>query len=160
MENPAKNEEKRKKSMPRRKARIAVMQAMFAHQLNPRADMEMLIETVLDVEKLSRSAKKFFYELLDSALNRESLADDIIAQVAQNWNINRISSVDRNILRMAIAEFIDFPAISCEITMDEVIEIAKVYGSEKSPKFINGILDAAMTKLIEMGILKKDRPCE
>lgn len=160
MDNPAKHEDKRKKSLPRHRARIAVMQAMFAHQLNPQADMEMLIETILGMEKLSKSAKKFFRELLDSALKREALADTIIAQVAQNWNINRISSVDRNILRMAIAEFIDFPDISCEITMDEVIEIAKAYGSEKSPKFINGILDASMTRLIEMGLIMKDHSCE
>jgi len=143
-----------KKSFPRHRARRAALMAMFAHQIGGENALESLIEMILSYEELQDSVIEFFKELLQASLLREELADSIIDEVAENWEINRISAVDRNILRIGIAEFIDFPKISSNVTIDEAIELAKEFGSAQSSKFVNGILDAAMRKLKKLDITK------
>ncbi|MFP4459314.1 MAG: transcription antitermination factor NusB [Candidatus Zixiibacteriota bacterium] len=78
-----------------------------------------------------------------TAENIEKL-DDIIKEYSTNWDIERISIIDRNILRMSLAELLFFEDISGKITINEAVELAKKYGGEDSPRFINGILDAVM----------------
>jgi len=146
----------RKRSFPRHSARRAVLMAMFAHQLGEESDAAKLEETVRSFDELPDNAREFFRQLLVSAIARENLADAVIAQVADNWEIERISAVDRNILRIGIAELLDFPTISLKVTIDEAIELAKEFGGAQSSKFVNGLLDAAQKKLVEMGLLKKE----
>ena len=134
--------------------------AMFAHQLADENDIAKLEETVRSFDELPVSAIKFFRELLMATIARENLADSIIGAVTDNWEIERISAVDKNILRMGIAELLDFPTISLKVTINEAIELAKEFGSAQSSKFVNGVLDAAQKKLVEMGLLKKDEQME
>ncbi|MDP3937824.1 MAG: transcription antitermination factor NusB [Deltaproteobacteria bacterium] len=74
--------------------------------------------------------------------NREAL-DAVISEASEHWRLDRMSLVDRNILRMAIFEMTHMPEMSPSMAMNEAIEIAKSYGTEASPAFINGILDRA-----------------
>ncbi len=74
--------------------------------------------------------------------NREAL-DAVIVEASEHWRLDRMSLVDRNILRMAIFEMTHLPEMAPSMAMNEAIEIAKSYGTEASPAFINGILDRA-----------------
>ncbi|MEW5807775.1 MAG: transcription antitermination factor NusB [Acidobacteriota bacterium] len=82
--------------------------------------------------------------------------DNIIAANAEHWRLNRMAIVDRNILRMAIYEFLFELQTPLIVIIDEAIEVAKKFGSEESGSFVNGILDAVKKK-IENGIIASKR---
>ena len=65
----------------------------------------------------------------------------MIVKHAQNWRIDRINSVDKSILRMGIAELLFFKDVPASVTMDELVELSKVFGEAETPSFVNGILD-------------------
>jgi len=67
--------------------------------------------------------------------------DSRLAKVADNWSVERMAIVDRNVLRLGIYELYHGPATPFKVVLDEAIELAKRYGSEESPSFVNGILD-------------------
>jgi N utilization substance protein B len=84
--------------------------------------------------------------------------DDIIASHIKNWEVSRLATLDKLILRMAITEFIHFEQIPTKVTINEAIELAKSYSTRKSGTFVNGILDAILNDLSEKGrIVKKGR---
>ena len=71
----------------------------------------------------------------------KSALDQAIAKASEHWKVSRMSEVDRNILRIAAYEMLYRDDIPREVCMDEAIEIAKKYGTEDSPAFVNGVLD-------------------
>ena len=100
--------------------------------------------------------RSFAIELLHSALSNEEKYKELINQHLKNWDMERIAEMDLILLRMAIAEVLNFPTIPVNVTMNEYIEIAKVYSTPKSATFINGILDALVRKLkAEKKLLKE-----
>ncbi|MFH1121484.1 MAG: transcription antitermination protein NusB [Bacteroidota bacterium] len=79
----------------------------------------------------------------------------LIAERAQNWEIERIAVLDVILIKMALTEFTEFPSIPVKVTINEYIEISKEYSTPRSRQFINGILDKLVTDLKEGGIIKK-----
>jgi N utilization substance protein B len=139
----------------RREARERVMQALYAFELGG-GDVQHVIETLLrttleeDPESL-RFAESLFLRTLDHT----GAADALIKQHAENWDLERIALIDRILLRMAVCEFLAFEDIPPKVTINEAIDIAKRYSTDKSGQFINGILDAAVLDLQAQGRLKK-----
>ena len=135
------------------------MQALYEYLLTGNDDVEGLLDHAEEAdERLSDDARQFARQLLKSAIERAQLADSIIEQVTTNWELDRISAVDRSILRMGIAEFLDFESISPRVTIDEAVELAKEFGGIESPKFVNGVLDAALKKLRRMNLVPEEKP--
>jgi transcription antitermination protein NusB len=91
--------------------------------------------------KIHRVMSEFAQELVEAVQDEGASIDRLISSLSHHWKLYRISRVDRNILRMAIAEFIHFPEIPGKVILNEAIEIGKKYGAENSHSFINGILD-------------------
>lgn len=91
--------------------------------------------------------KDFAKELFRKTIMKYSEYDDLIKQNSENWDLERIAVMDILIMKMAIAEMIEFPSIPTRVTLDEYIEIAKFYSTEKSNIFINGILDKIINQL-------------
>ena len=148
-----------KRKFPRHMARRAVVQALYEYLLTGNDDVEGLLDHAEEAdERLSDDARQFARQLLKSAIERAQLADSIIEQVTTNWELDRISAVDRSILRMGIAEFLDFESISPRVTIDEAVELAKEFGGIESPKFVNGVLDAALKKLRRMNLVPEEKP--
>lgn len=79
--------------------------------------------------------------------NQSKKIDSLISQHASNWKIERISYIDRNILRIAIFEMIYIADIPPKVSINEAIEFSKVYGVAESSSFINGILDSVLATL-------------
>lgn len=96
--------------------------------------------------KASEEARLFSEKLFDLAIENDEQIDGLIREFAHNWKLERIAAVDRNILRLAIAEFL-YLVTPKAVVIDEAIEIARKFGSEKSPNFVNGILDAVTEKV-------------
>ena len=86
--------------------------------------------------------KKYACELLTQLYRAPEEIDELIKKRAANWDIKRMAAIDRNILRLAVAELCYFPQVPVKVVMDEAVELAKTFGAEDSGKFVNGIIDS------------------
>lgn len=101
---------------------------------------------------------EFAKDLLATATANEAAYNELIEPKLQNWEIERVASMDMIIMRMALSELLEFPFIPKKVTINEYIEIAKLYSTPKSKDFVNGILDKLMKELEDDGkIVKKGR---
>lgn len=131
----------------RRKAREAVLQALY--QCDTLDDwrseaVEVYFLIYQHYENLEGAAKDnydFAHRLLNGVRENLSQVDSQISAASTHWSISRMSRIDRNILRSATYEIGFLSDIPVSVTINEAIEIAKSYGSDDSPMFINGVLD-------------------
>jgi len=124
----------------RREGREYALQALYAVEMNPAGSREAL-RLFWEQHKGSVTARLFADELLSGILANKSSLDETIAVKSANWSITRMSRIDLSILRMAVFELLYRDDIPKNVTINEAIEIAKKFGSEESPAFVNGILD-------------------
>jgi len=126
----------------------------------------MLRKTIKDTEKesdlklaeISLSPEEdldFFEELFEETSIQDQQLDLLISQNLKNWEIDRVAIVDRIILKMAIIELKNFPSIPVKVTINEYIEISKLYSTPKSKQFINGVLDVLAKDMQTQGVVKK-----
>jgi len=138
----------------RRRARELTLQACYAHEMSGNDPDEILTEVILNkIEPVLNL--KFAEELFRRTVAHLSEFDEIIKLKAVNWEFNRIAILDKLILRMAICEFLYFDDIPPKVSIDEAIEIAKKFSTEKSGRFVNGILDAVLSDLRRSGRMQK-----
>ncbi len=143
-----------KKHSPRREVRKKSLQILYAYELNSDG-LESLIDGVFsDVE--ADSLKDFGRDLVMKVLANKKTFDEEIARRADNWELDRIGLIDKIILRMGMCELNFFPDIPPKVTINEAIEIAKIFSTSSSSKFINGILDKVLADLKKSGELKKE----
>ncbi|HNW89953.1 MAG TPA: transcription antitermination factor NusB [Bacteroidales bacterium] len=98
---------------------------------------------------------KFITNLFSKTIIHRSEFDDLIEAKVDNWELERIALMDSLLIKMAICEFIDFPTIPTKVTINEYIEISKMYSTPKSKIFINGLLDKLLFDLTEKKMIKK-----
>lgn len=137
----------------RRLVREKVLQYLYAYEMN-KDNLEELKANLL--HEIKDDADKNFAENLinKTIINRRELDDRIIEKVT-NWEMNRIALIDKILLRIGITELLYFPDIPPKVSINEVIEIAKVYSTSGSGKFINGILDSILNDEKKAGKLNK-----
>ena len=139
----------------RRQVRERVLQALYAQQVSrdePEHILATLIRPTFGEEPVYlRFAEKLFIRALDV---REE-ADALTERHVQNWELERLALTDRLVIRMAVAELVYFEDIPPKVTLNEALEVAKTFSTEKSGSFVNGVLDAILHELRESGRLKK-----
>ncbi|MBT3804757.1 MAG: transcription antitermination factor NusB [Desulfobacula sp.] len=126
----------------RRQARELALQALFFFDIeksDPEQSLELFCEE--NEEKLIEAVKPFFLDLVKGVLENSSQIDALLNKYSKNWKISRMPVVDRNIMRVAIFEFLKCPDIPTSVTINEAVEIGKKYGTRDSGAFINGVLD-------------------
>ncbi|MDP4289931.1 MAG: transcription antitermination factor NusB [Bacteroidota bacterium] len=101
------------------------------------------------------SDKEFVVRLFRKTIVNNDELEKLVDQKAQNWDVERIAIIDILLLKMALAELIEFPSIPVKVTLNEYIELAKIYSSPRSNVFINGILDKLILELKENGRIVK-----
>jgi N utilization substance protein B len=99
--------------------------------------------------------RDFCKELYELTVTNDDEYSAIVAAKTQNWDINRITPVDNIVLKMAICEMTNFPSIPVKVTINEYIEICKIYSTPKSKEFINGLLDVISAELERNGKVRK-----
>ena len=99
--------------------------------------------------------KAFMEDLFTQTLAQGEQSETLIQEGAQNWELERIATTDRILMKMALAEAQTFGSIPLKVTLNEYIELSKYYSTPKSHGFINGILDQLFSKLKESGEIKK-----
>ena len=139
----------------RRIVRERVMQALYAYKLAS-GDPQHYVTTIIKPDLADNPASLAFAKsLFIKSLDYIDVADKIIENHAQNWEVSRIALIDRLLLVMAICEFLSFEDIPPKVSINEAIEVAKKYSTSRSGKFINGILDAVLIELQKEGKIKK-----
>jgi N utilization substance protein B len=102
------------------------------------------------------TVKEFGFTLLKKSISNKEEMMKIIIPVLENWDHERLAIVDTILLRLALCELLDFPTIPSKVTLNEYVELAKNYSTDKSNEFINGILDKLMKNLDAEGKLLKE----
>lgn len=136
------------KSTKRRQSRILVLQALYENDKtkhNPHLTIDRLVEVTPELEP----SKPYAVELITNIICNIGQIDDTISKYAKAWPVSQMPSVDKNILRIAIQEIILDKQIPERVAINEAIEIAKLFGTESSPKFINGVLGTIFEKISE-----------
>ena len=132
----------------RRKGRIAALQVLYEFDSTGHAPKEIL--TRLASEKRTPSkAVDFASELIKGVLDNKDKLDGTIQTFASAFPVEQLANIDRNILRIAIFEIILNNKTPVKAAINEAVELAKVFGSDTSPKFINGVLGSVVTTLEE-----------
>ncbi|MBM3947976.1 MAG: transcription antitermination factor NusB [SAR202 cluster bacterium] len=127
----------------RRRARAAVLQVLYELD-GSRHDPEAVMAAHLAETTLSAQGKAYVRKLVEGVLGRREELDSLIAQYAPNWPVAQLPSVDRNILRIAIFEIVSEGDTPTKVAINEAVEMAKVFGSDSSPKFVNGVLGSVV----------------
>ncbi len=125
----------------RRQARECALQILFQTEFEKDKNNSDLYINDSIKEKLVPEVKAFADQLVKGVRDHKEEIDAIINKYIENWAPSRIAIVDRNILRFATYEIVYLIEIPSKVTMNEAIEVAKIYGNENSGGFINGILD-------------------
>ncbi|MEK9137920.1 MAG: transcription antitermination factor NusB [Bacteroidota bacterium] len=140
--------------MRRRIIREKVVQALYAYEI-AHDPVEHVIAHVLTGLEDNKESHNFAKRLVIEAVKHKNEIDKIIQAKVANWDFARIAILDRVILRMAICELKFFKEIPPKVSMNEAIELAKLFSTEKSGQFVNGILDAVFDDLKAAGELGK-----
>lgn len=137
----------------RRFVRIKVLNVLYAYEVakDPVTKVKKdLLTEIEDPDKLN-----FANNLIDYVINNEKELDTYIVAKLENWEFERIALIDKLIIRMATAEILFFPEIPPKVSINEAIEIAKVYSLKNSGSFVNGILDSILNELKKNNKLSK-----
>ncbi len=130
----------------RHKARCAILEVLYSIEVGGEENIETNLDYCSSLHNLSDDSFTFAKKLF--GVIRDNLADidGILKQHINNWDINRLAIVDKNILRLGVGEIKCFPETPIKVAIDEAIELAKKYGSADSGRFVNGVLDAICDK--------------
>lgn len=132
----------------RRKSREAALQFLYQDDFldlgrSPdQLDLEQRFADFSILYQVNKKARTYAFNLLTGIVERIEQIDSAINEHATNWRLERIAATDRNLLRVGIYELMFAEDVPAQVAINEAVEIAKRFGSEDSPAFINGVLDA------------------
>ncbi len=156
----------------RREARERAVQFLFQHDLNPPADLDGALEEFWQTQRAASIAedkgpamwgqsvklppptageaemRMFSEPMIRGVIEHRDAIDEHIKKFAKNWDLHRIATVDRNIMRLAIYEMLYREDIPPVVSINEAVDIAKKFSTEDSGKFVNGILDKVKGELM------------
>ena len=129
--------------LSRHQQRIIALQILYSLDVKDKFNYD---SAIVEIEKIKSNDESvqledveyYFHELIRGVIDNKEQLDQKVDKLAINWDLDRIALVDLNILRIALFEIINGMPVG--VAIDEAVELAKEYGNENSPKFINGIL--------------------
>ena len=134
----------------RRRSREMAIQVLYQVDM-AQSDLAEALRLFCEHFKAPESIRDFAFELARGAHEHQEEVDSLIKGFSENWRLERMPTVDRNILRLAIYELLYRPDIPAKVSINEAVDLGKKYGSEDSGSFINGILDRIRLHLEETG---------
>ncbi len=124
----------------RRQARIETLNALFMMDVGGASVEDAMVRVAEEAN--DPAVLNFVQTMCRGVLEYQSQIDRLIEQKAVNWKLDRLSRVDRCLLRLGIYELLHCPETPPAVVINEAVELAKVYGDEKSGAFVNGLLDS------------------
>ncbi len=126
----------------RRRTRAREIAVQFLYQLDLRGDEILeLVHDYVEGESDNKDVRDFAIRLIQGSRRHQEETDSRLREVTRNWDLSRMATLDRNVLRMAVFELLHCPDIPPKVTINEAIDIGKKFSTANSGAFINGILD-------------------
>ena len=129
----------------RHRARIVALQALFEIDI-AHHDPAVVLQQRLAYKPLPEAGHEFARSLVRGILEHQAELDALIQDNAPEWPLDQVAIIDRNILRMAIFEFAVEGDTPVKVAINEAVELAKLFGSDSSGRFVNGVLGAIVSK--------------
>jgi N utilization substance protein B len=129
----------------RRQARVAALQALFEIDAVQHG-VDVVLQRRLEALKLPTEAAQFTRFVVQGVLAHQEQLDEMIIDHAPEWPIDQMAIIDRNILRIALFEFVIDQGTPPKVAINEAVELAKIYGSDSSQRFVNGVLGTLLSK--------------
>jgi N utilization substance protein B len=134
----------------RRKARGLALQALYEIDCVGHATESVVARYINEHQEFSQDAIDFLRQVVLGTVANAERIDHKVAEAAPEWPVEQLAIIDRNILRMAVWEFIISGDTPTKVAINEAVELAKNYGSDSAPRFINGVLGALADRLAEL----------
>jgi len=135
----------------RTKARECALQLLYQKDITHEDIAKSLNDFWVARKNIEPTVREFAESLTANTIRNLEKIDSIISKYATNWQIKRMATVDRNILRLATYELLFVEDIPIKVSINEAVEIAKKYGDSESGKFVNGILDKIAKEEVKSG---------
>jgi N utilization substance protein B len=126
---------------PRTRARALALQVLYEVDMANHPPGE-IYKLRLEEAPLTEDLAEFARQIIFGIIPLTNTLDHLIAKYAPEWPLDQIAAIDRNILRMALWEFAVFRETPLKVAINEAVELAKLYGSDSAPRFVNGVLGA------------------
>ena len=133
----------------RTRARCVALQALYEIDIAGHP-MDQVLESRLDESSLDPKLSEFTIRIVTDVSRLVEILDSFIAEHAPEWPLNQVATIDRNILRMALWEFSVYTQTPIKVVINEAVEIAKLYGSDSTPRFVNGVLGSLASRQNEI----------
>jgi N utilization substance protein B len=134
---------------PRTRARSTALQALYEIDITGHSPGTVLEERIVDSE-LDDKLAEFARQIVLGVLPLTAQLDHFIAQHAPEWPLDQIAIIDRNILRIALWEIAIGDQTPLKVAINEAVELSKVYGSDSTPRFVNGVLGSLASRQVEI----------
>jgi len=131
----------------RRKSRELALQMLFQADMGKQQKEEVRRSFWRERAEVGRETREFADDLFGVASDRAREIDEMIERHAEHWRMDRMAAVDRNILRLGVAEFLGYPETPRPVIINEALEIARRFSTAESVNFINGVLDSVAQEL-------------
>jgi len=141
----------------RRAARECALQMMYELDVGKHSKDEIL-RTYWQMNEHPQKVRDFADLLFEGTIRRLKEIDKVIQQHTKNWRLGRMAAVDRNVLRLAVFEFLSGGKTPDTVVINEALEIARKFSTNESAQFVNGILDSIKNELQEKGLKSNGKP--
>ena len=138
----------------RRRARVLALQTLYEADLANHSPGQVLQRHFQDSE-LPSNGQHFASQLVSGVIENRAQLDELISRYAPEWPLDQMPAIDRNILRIAIFEFVLDGSTPVKVAINEAVEVAKMFGSESSARFVNGVLGSLATSVGKTGLKKQ-----
>jgi N utilization substance protein B len=133
----------------RRHARMIALQALYELDMTKHTP-EYALGCRLKEHPLPRAGIAFAFQLAEGVLDNRPRIDRLLGELAPEWPVEQIAILDRNILRVAIFEILYTTDTPAKVAINEAVELAKLFGSDSSPRFVNGVLGTLVNRRREL----------
>jgi transcription antitermination protein NusB len=134
---------------PRTRARSVALQALYEIDITGHTP-GLVIQERLAEASLEPTLEDFVHKIVTGVWSMAEELDHFIAEHAPEWPLDQVAIIDRNILRISLWEFAVYEITPVKVAINEAVELAKVFGSESSPRFVNGVLGSLATRINEI----------
>ena len=142
----------------RRQARTIALQALYELDLTGHTP-EYALGCRIKETPLPQAGISFAFELVEGVVDNVQQVDSLVGELAPEWPVDQIAAIDRNILRIAMFELLSDVGTPPKVAINEAVELAKMFGSDSSPRFVNGVLGTLVNRKREraLPILVRDK---
>ena len=142
----------------RRQARTVALQALYELDVTGHT-VEYAVGCRIKDTPLPEAGISFAFELVEGVVDNVQQVDRLVGELAPEWPVEQIASIDRNILRIAMFELLSDVGTPPKVAINEAVELAKMFGSDSSPRFVNGVLGTLVNRKREraLPVLVRDK---